>query len=266
MQLPIYQVDAFTNEVFKGNPAAVVPLDNWLPDDILQNIAIENNLSETAFFIPDGDNFHLRWFTPTYEIDLCGHATLATSFIILTELYPNQTEVRYKTNTAGDLVVKQNNGSFIMDFPNRKGKKFNVNSIPKYVLDGINNFTPLEAYKARDLMLVFDSEQIVKSIKPNFKSLISYPDAVCVTAPADDKNIDFVSRFFCAYDETIPEDPVTGSAHCTLTPYWAEKLGKTELKARQVSSRGGDLDLSLKDDRVYITGQAALYMKGYIHV
>lgn len=266
MELPIYQVDAFTSEVFKGNPAAVVPLEEWLPDDILQNIAIENNYSETAFFIPDGDNFFLRWFTPTYEIDLCGHATLATSFVILTELYPDRTKVLFKTNVAGDLIVTKNGDYFTMDFPNREGKKVNINDIPDEVMNGISNVQPLEGYKSRDLMLIFENEDIIKSIKPDFSSLINYPSAVCVTAPAKDPNLDFVSRFFCAYDMSIPEDPVTGSAHCTLTPYWAKTLGKNTLNAYQASKREGYLKCTLENDRVYITGQATLYLKGHIYI
>lgn len=266
MELPIYQVDAFTSEVFKGNPAAVVPLDFWLPDDILQNIAIENNLSETAFFVKTDEDFHLRWFTPTYEIDLCGHATLATSFVILNELYPDKTEVTFSTNVAGKLTVKKNKNSFTMDFPNRKGEKVNIEDIPDEVLKGIGNITPTEGYKARDLILVFDNEQVVHSIKPDFRTLIKYPNAVCVTATSDKDGADFISRFFCAYDETIPEDPVTGSAHCTLVPYWAERLGKNTLNAYQASKRGGHLQCTLDGDRVFITGQAALYLKGTIYV
>lgn len=265
MELPLYQVDAFTSEVFKGNPAAVVPLDSWLPDDILQKIAIENNLSETAFFIPDGDDFYLRWFTPTYEIDLCGHATLASSYVILNELYPDRDKVIFKTNVAGDLIVKKKNNQYQMDFPSRAGKKINIKDIPEIVLSSLNGPTPVDAYKSRDLMLVYESEEAIRNLKPNFHELIAYPHAICVTAQADE-NINFISRFFCAYDVTIPEDPVTGSAHCTLTPYWAEKLGKTKLKAKQISARGGDLELELKNNRVYITGNATLYLRGKIYV
>ena len=266
MELPIYQVDAFSSEVFKGNPAAVAPLKEWLPDDILQNIAIENNLSETAFFVPVKDGFHLRWFTPTYEIDLCGHATLATAFVILNAIYPNQTEVKFETNIAGNLIVTKNGNNLTMDFPNREGQKINISEIPDSVIKGIGNIQPKEAYKSRDLMLVFENEDIIKSIKPDFKSLSSYDDAVIVTAPSNNKDIDFISRFFCAYDETIPEDPVTGSAHCTLVPYWAKTLNKNNLKAYQASKRGGHLECELKNDRVFITGQATLYLKGTIYV
>lgn len=266
MELSIYQVDAFTSKVFQGNPAAVIPLDFWLDDEVLQKIAIENNLSETAFFVPDGDGFHLRWFTPTYEIDLCGHATLATSFVILTKLYPDKTEVKFKTNVAGELIVKKEENLFTMNFPNRRGESVDIKDIPNEVLEGIGNIKPLEAYKSRDLMLVFEHEDIIKSIEPDFKSLIKYPNAVIVTAASDSLDIDFVSRFFCAYDFTIPEDPVTGSAHCTLIPYWAEKLNKNTLQARQISQRGGDLYCVLDKDRVHISGEAILFMKGQIYV
>lgn len=266
MKYPIYQVDAFTSEIFKGNPAAIVPLEAWLPDDVMQNIAIENNLSETAFFILDGDNFYLRWFTPTYEIDLCGHATLATSFIIMTELYPERTNVLFKTNEAGDLIVTKEGDKFTMNFPSRPGDEIDIKDIPEIVLDGIGNITPIAAYKSRDLMLVFEDEEIITNIKPNFSKLKNYTEAVCVTAPSNQNGIDFVSRFFCAYDETIPEDPVTGSAHCTLTPYWSKALKKSHLSARQISGRSGDLLLEMQENRVYITGQARLYMKGSIYV
>jgi len=263
---PIYQVDAFTSQTFGGNPAAVVPLDAWLPDEVMQNIAIENNLSETAFFIPDGDNFYLRWFTPTYEIDLCGHATLATSYVIMNELYPDRTSVKFNTNVAGELTVTQDENLLTMDFPNRPGEKINIDDIPECVINGVGGIKPIEAYKSRDLMLVYDDEQIIADIDANFRKLIKYPDAVIVTAPSKENKYDFISRFFCAYDKTIPEDPVTGSAHCTLTPYWANKLNKTTLTARQISTRGGDLHLELKNDRVFISGEATLYLKGTIYV
>lgn len=265
MELPIYQVDAFTSELFKGNPAAVVPLEEWLPDDMLQNIAIENNLSETAFFIPDGDDFYLRWFTPTYEIDLCGHATMATAFVILTQLYPDRNTVHFNTNVAGKLTVDHNDGWLKMDFPSRPGERINNADIPDVVLKALDNKMPMEAYKARDLMLVFDDENFVRTVEPDFGLLKSYPDAVCITTTTKEDGIDFISRFLCAYDP-IPEDPVTGSAHCTLIPYWAKTLNKTKLSAYQASERGGHLKCILEGDRVEITGKAALYLKGTIYV
>ncbi|MEM7617938.1 MAG: PhzF family phenazine biosynthesis protein [Pseudomonadota bacterium] len=263
---PIYQVDAFTSKIFGGNPAAVVPLEQWLPDDVMQNIAIENNLSETAFFIPDSDNFYLRWFTPTFEIDLCGHATLATSHVILNELYPDRERVEFNTNVAGKLIVAKDGDKLTMDFPNRPGEPVDISDIPECVIKGIGGIQPVEVYKARDLMLVFEKQDIVESIEPNFSALMDYPHSVCVTAPADKSEYDFVSRFFCARDLGIPEDPVTGSAHCTLTPFWADRLGKNKLKARQVSARGGDLDIKLQDDRIFISGQTKLFLKGEIYL
>ncbi len=265
-QYPIYQVDAFTSQTFGGNPAAVVPLDAWLPDDVMQNIAIENNLSETAFFVPDGDDYFLRWFTPTYEIDLCGHATLATSHVILNELYPDRDTVIFKTNVAGDLTVTKDGDFLKMDFPCRPGEKIDIDDVPPIVYESMNSPKPIEAYKARDLMLVYDDEDFVRNAKVDFSKLIKYPDAVIITSKTKDKNYDFISRFFCPYDMGIPEDPVTGSAHCTLAPYWSEKLNKVKLSARQVSERGGDLSLELKDDRVYISGETKLYLKGTIYV
>lgn len=266
MEYPIYQVDAFTQKTFGGNPAAVVPLDAWLPDATMQNIAIENNLSETAFFIPDGDDYYLRWFTPTYEIDLCGHATLATAHVILNEIYPDKTSVTFNTNVAGKLTVTKMGDTLIMDFPARAGEEINPADVPEIVYDALNSPKPIAAYKARDLMLVYDDENFVRTAQPDFSKLIQYPDAVIITAQTQDENYDFISRFFCPYDMGIPEDPVTGSAHCTLTPYWAKKLNKNILSARQVSERGGDLTLHLKRDRVFIHGQTILYMKGVIYV
>ena len=262
----IYQVDAFTSDIFGGNPAAVVPLETWLPDEVMQNIAIENNLSETAFFIPDGDDFYLRWFTPTYEIDLCGHATLGTAHVILNERYPERDRVTFKTNVAGDLIVTKDGNQLVMDFPSRPGEKIDPKDVPSIVYESMDNPTPVEAYKARDLMLVYDDEELVRNAQPDFSKLIQYPDAVIITSLTKDKKYDFISRFFCPYDMGIPEDPVTGSAHCTLTPYWADKLGKTSLRARQVSERGGDLDLDLQGDRLFIKGQTKLYMRGNIYV
>jgi PhzF family phenazine biosynthesis protein len=263
---PIYQVDAFTSDIFGGNPAAVVPLDAWLPDEVMQSIAIENNLSETAFFIPDGDNFYLRWFTPTYEIDLCGHATLATAFVILTQLYPERESVTFKTNVAGDLIVSKEGDKLTMDFPVRAGEKIDIKDIPSIVLESMDSPTPIEAYKARDLMLVYEDEEFVRTTQPDFSKLIQYPDAVIITSKTADNKYDFISRFFCPYDMGIPEDPVTGSAHCTLAPYWSKQLGKIEMSARQVSERSGDLKLKIENDRLFITGQAKLYLKGKIFI
>jgi len=265
MELPIYQVDAFSSEVFKGNPAAVVPLEEWLPDDILQNIAVENNLSETAYFVETEDGVHLRWFTPSYEVDLCGHATLASAFVYLTQLHPDKNSVTFQTNVAGDLTITKNTDGFVMDLPARGGEKIDIDDIPEIVLKALGGHNPIAAYKARDLMLVYDDASIVKNMTPDYKLLEQYPSWVCVTAKSDQENIDFISRFFCA-DDSLLEDPVTGSAHCTLVPYWAEKFDKNTLRAYQASKRGGHLVCELKNERVFLTGQAALYLKGSIYV
>ncbi|MEM6811323.1 MAG: PhzF family phenazine biosynthesis protein [Pseudomonadota bacterium] len=266
MDYPIYQVDAFTSEVFGGNPAAIVPLDKWLPDNVMQKIAIENNLSETAFFVPDGEDFHLRWFTPTYEIDLCGHATLATSYVIFNELGYTRDKIRFKTNEAGDLFVTKNGNKLTMDFPARAGESIDIDEIPDIVFEALDSPKPIAAYKSRDLMLAYDNEDFIRNTKPDFSKLIQYNPAVIITSETKDTNYDFISRFFCPYDMGIPEDPVTGSAHCTLAPYWAKHFDKQNLTARQVSERGGDLFLELKNDRVFISGEAILYMKGEINV
>lgn len=265
MELPIYQVDAFASESFKGNPAAVVPLTKWLPDPVLQNIATENNLSETAFFIETDSGAYLRWFTPSYEVDLCGHATLASAYVYLTQLHPEKEQVVFETNVAGNLTVKKNKDGFTMDLPARGGEKIDISDIPNFVIEALGSHTPVEAYKARDLMLVYKDEDIIKSIEPDYKTLEQYPDWICITAKSDQQEVDFVSRFFCA-DDSLLEDPVTGSAHCTLVPYWAQKLGKNDLKAYQASKRGGYLSCRLDNDRVFITGEATLYLKGTIYV
>lgn len=266
MEYPIYQVDAFTATIFGGNPAAVVALQEWLPDELMQNIAIENNYSETAFFIPYKDSFYLRWFTPTYEIDLCGHATLATAHVILNELYPDRDEVKFYTNVAGELIVSKQEDGLEMNFPSRPGEQININEIPEIVIEGLHGIKPVKAYKSRDLMLVFDDEELIRKAKPDFSKLIQYPHAVIITSETKEPNIDFISRFLCAYDFSIPEDPVTGSAHCTLTPYWAHKLDKNTLNAYQASLRGGHLTCRLDNDRVFIKGQTKLYLKGTIYV
>jgi PhzF family phenazine biosynthesis protein len=266
--LALYQVDAFTNKTFGGNPAAVVPLQEWLPDEVMQNIAIENNLSETAFFIPTERGYHLRWFTPTYEIDLCGHATLGTSHVILHELHPNKDRVVFETNVSGDLIVTKSNDSLQMDFPSLPPEQLALNDIPNAVLEGLHHPNILDAHigKNKKLILTLENEKAIKALKPNFSILLDYPSSVIVTAPSDNKKYDFVSRYFCAYDFSIQEDPVTGSAHCMLVPYWAKKLGKSTLAAYQASKRGGELFCELKGDRVFIKGQTKLYLKGEIYV
>jgi PhzF family phenazine biosynthesis protein len=259
MKLTIYQVDAFTKEVFKGNPAAVCPLEEWLDADLMQRIALENNLSETAFFVKKEDIYELRWFTPTFEIDLCGHATLASAFVIFEILGSEEQVLNFQTK-SGLLTVERDGDQFILDFPSRP-------PVPCETPDGLVEAIgkqPECLMRSRDYFLVFDSEQEVASIKPNFTALLKIPThAVIVTAKGDDS--DFVSRCF-APEVGVFEDPVTGSTHCTLIPYWAEKLGKDKLFARQISARGGELFCEYKGDRVKIGGNAVLYMKGEIYV
>ncbi len=259
MKLDIFQVDAFTSRPFGGNPAAIVPLDSWLPDEVMQSIALENNLSETAFFVCEGDGYGLRWFTPTFEIDLCGHATLATAFVIFDVLGSKESVLRFRTK-SGELTVERVGERLVMDFPLRPPV---ATDVPEGLFEAIGQ-EPIEALRSRDYFLVYDSEQDILDIQPNFSKLAEIPThAVIVTAPG--KNCDFVSRFF-APEAGIIEDPVTGSAHCNLIPYWAEKLGKTEMFARQLSARGGEIYCELAGDRVRIGGYAVLYLKGQIYV
>ncbi len=259
MKLDIYQIDAFTNRPFHGNPAAVVPLDRWLPDDVMQNIALENNLAETAFFVPGENGYDLRWFTPEIEMDLCGHATLATAYLVFEVLGTDQSTLRFQTQ-SGELTVEKRDGRFVLDFPVRSG-------IPAEAPAGLIKAVgaePKEIYKSRDYMFVYESESDIRAIVPDFGAMVKAgPDCVIVTAKGEDG--DFVSRFF-APEVGVWEDPVTGSAHCTLIPYWADRLDKNELFARQLSSRGGELYCKLAGDRVKIAGEAVLYMRGEIYV
>ncbi len=259
-KLPIYQADAFTSNLFGGNPAAVVPLEEWLSDEQMQNIAAENNLSETAFFVEEGDGYRLRWFTPAIEVDLCGHATLATAHILFEELGYDNEEIIFKT-LSGLLTVKKENGRLSMNFPAVEPEKAEGPAILFQAL-GINRTS--EVYKSDDYMVVLDSEAEIADLQPDFR-MLNEVDArgIIVTAPGDE--VDFVSRFF-APQSGIDEDPVTGSAHTKTTPYWCNKLGKEKLQARQISERGGDLTCIMKGDRVEITGEAVTYLKGEIYL
>lgn len=263
--LPVYQVDAFTSKIFSGNPAAVVPLEAWLPDDVLLNIAKEHNQSETAFFVPVGDGVHdyeLRWFTPAAEIDLCGHATLASSFVIFNELAHGRGDIKFKTRFVGDLSVKRDGAWLELDFPVREPVK--MSETPSF-LSALNvDAEPIDIVKTpRDWYIVYDSAEAVRNAKPDMDALAKSGTWQCITARGED--CDFVSRFFTASDG-MNEDPVTGSTHCALIPYWAKKLGKTEMTARQLSARGGFLKVALVGDRVKIAGQAVLYSKGQIYL
>ena len=248
-----YQVDAFTSRPFSGNPAAVCPLVTWLDDDLLQSIAEENNLSETAFFVPSAKGFRLRWFTPVAEVDLCGHATLAAAHVLFEILgYPDPV-VTFETR-SGELHVRRNGKLLEMDFPAQPPMPC---SVPEALISGLGA-TPSEILASEDYFAVFDSEDALLALAPDHAPLCQLDRrGVIVTAPGRD--VDFVSRFFVP-KLGVPEDPVTGSAHCALTPYWAKRLGKNALAARQVSRRGGDLLCELKDDRVLISGAAVTVM------
>ena len=259
MRIPIYQVDAFTGTVFSGNPAAVCPLDRWLADPVLQAIAAENNLSETAYFVRNGDGYDLRWFTPAHEIDLCGHATLATAFVIFERLDKNRLSLTFNTK-SGPLTVRREAARLSMDFPARPPERCEA---PPALESGLGK-RPVEAWKSRDYMAVFESEADVRSLRPDMDKLATLDLlGVIATAPGTEK--DFVSRFF-APRAGVPEDPVTGSSHCTLIPYWSKRLSRPRLSARQVSARGGDLDCEHRGDRVVISGVAALFLEGTISV
>ena len=261
-----WQVDSFTNTAFKGNPAAVFVHDYPIDDELMQNIAIEMNLSETAFvYLRKGQNPMLRWFTPIYEIDLCGHATLAAAQIYFSEINKNASEVKFDTKFVGNLTVTKNQSSLTMNFPARPGDEVSVDSIPKFVLDSLSDVRPIYARKSRDLMLVFDDEKTILEMKPNFNALLNYKDFIIVTAQSTNPKYDFISRFFCASDGIL-EDPVTGSAHCTLAPYWAKKLNKNKMVAFQASQRGGFLSLEPQKERLNITGEAITIIEGFLKI
>lgn len=257
----MYQVDAFAPRVFTGNPAAIVPLAEWLPAELMQAIAMENNLAETAYFVKQGDRYGLRWFTPATEIDLCGHATLASAHVIFELLEPGRKHVAFDSR-SGELAVTKEGDLLALDFPARPPARVEP---CKGLLESLGG-NPREVWAARDYMVVYESAEEVKALRPNMLGLCGLDRfAVIVTAPGGTEGVDFVSRFF-APDQGVPEDPVTGSAHCTLIPYWAERLGKAKLAARQVSPRGGELDCELRGDRVRIAGKAVLYLRGTITV
>ena len=258
MTIPIYQVDAFTENLFGGNPAAICPLDEWLPAPQLQKIAAENNLAETAFFIPVGNDFELRWFTPEVEIDLCGHATLATAHVLFTILGYERAVIHFHTLKAGTLSVHRNGDKYILDFPSRIP---DATEIPPGLVEAIGG-NPVEVLRSRDYFLVYKSESEVVSLEPDFFALAKI-DSIGFIATAPGDNCDFVSRFF-APSAGINEDPVTGSAHCNLIPYWANRLGKENMHAFQVSARRGELWCQHKGDRVLMSGKAVTYLKGEI--
>ncbi len=261
MRFPIYQVDAFAESVFAGNPAAVVPLDRWPADSALQAIAAENNLSETAFLVPAGERWELRWFTPVVEVDLCGHATLATAFVLSERLAPGRDVYEFITRKSGTLAVTREDGLLSLDLPARARREAERDAA---VLAALGVADPVETLSAYAYMVVLDTEAQVRALAPDMAALarVGWP-GVIVTAPGLES--DCASRYF-APARGIPEDPVTGSAHCALVPYWAARLGRDTLLARQVSARGGVLRCRLDGDRVHMAGGAVLYMEGTITV
>jgi PhzF family phenazine biosynthesis protein len=259
MKLPIYQIDAFAEKAFQGNPAAVCPLEKWLPDELLQSIAEENNLAETAFYVKKGEAYDLRWFTPTKEVDLCGHATIAAAYVLFEKGNLKKDQVTFHSR-SGDLRVKKTNDLLTLDFPAQTGIPCDI---PEVLIKALG-VRPKEFYRAMDYMAVFDNEETIVAIEPDFQLLKELDlRGVIITAPG--KKVDFVSRFF-APNYGINEDPVTGSAHCVLAPYWASKLGRKSLSALQLSKRTGALQCEVMGDRVFISGRAVPYLEGSIQV
>ena len=256
MELDLYQVDAFAARPFGGNPAAVVPLEDWLDDGVLQAIALENNLSETAYFVRRDGRYDLRWFTPSVEVDLCGHATLASAYVILNHLEPEAGWVEFDSK-SGPLAVTRDGELLTLDFPAKPPQPVDDPKVAEALGDA-----PLEVLRADKTLAVLESEAAVRAAKPDLGIVEGLDsDGLIVTGPGE--SVDFVSRYFAPH-AGIPEDPVTGSAHCVLAPYWAERLGKQELSAWQVSTRGGELVCTLAGDRVLISGRVAPYLKGRI--
>jgi PhzF family phenazine biosynthesis protein len=260
MKLTIYQADAFADNVFSGNPAAVIPLQKWLSDETLQHIAMENNLSETAFFIPFENGFHIRWFTPATEVNLCGHATLASAHVLFHHLNYQEKEIRFQSK-SGILKVKKEGKLIVLDFPTSEVNEIELSSNIEKAF-GIKS---QKCFRGReDLMFVFESQEEIQNLKPDFHFLKTLEmRGIIATAPSEE--FDFVSRFF-APREGIDEDPVTGSAHTMLIPYWAERLGKKEMVAKQISKRGGVLHCKYLGERVEIGGKAVTYLLGEITV
>lgn len=259
MDLNIYQVDAFASEVFEGNPAAVCPLDSWLPDDILQKVAEENNLSETAFFVAENDSFSLRWFTPEDEVNLCGHATLATAHVLFEHLGHSGQTIQFQTN-SGRLIVEKSDLGYSMDFPATMPKAAEA----PYILIDALGVSPKKVLSGFDYVVVLDNETEVRSVKPDFVKLSQLDlRGVIITSPGD--KVDFVSR--CFFPKLrVNEDPVTGSAHCELAPYWSERLGKNSLTAQQLSRRTGIVSCEVIGNRVVLKGGAVDYLQGKITV
>jgi PhzF family phenazine biosynthesis protein len=263
MKLTIYQVDAFAGKLFAGNPAAVIPLDQWLDKDLMQQIAMENNLSETVFFVPStkpAADFDIKWFTPEIEINLCGHATLAVAYILFHKLGFQKPQIRF-SSLSGILKVTKEDDLICMDFPSWKPERLDI--YPDEISAILGYEEIVGVYKHRDILVELINEEAVRNCTPDFSLMKKHIDKLIITAPG--KHVDFVSRFF-APGAGIDEDPVTGSAHSQLIPFWAEKLGKNEMHALQLSKRGGELWCELKGDRVTMKGKAVFYMHGEIFI
>jgi PhzF family phenazine biosynthesis protein len=260
MKLRLFQIDAFTSRVFGGNPAAIVPLEHWLDDETLQSIAAENNLSETAFFVGEKGYFHIRWMTPTDEVDLCGHATLAAAWVVFNEIEKGRTEVHFRSK-SGPLRVSAVDDTLSLDFPSRPPEPSDGAAAALAAALGAR---PREVLASRDYLAVYETEDEVRALKPDMPNVAALDRlGVIVTAPGRD--CDFVSRFFVP-SVGIPEDPVTGSAHCTLVPYWSKRLRKSKLFARQVSARGGELWCEDRGERVRIAGRCVRFLEGTIEL
>ncbi|WP_419213339.1 PhzF family phenazine biosynthesis protein [Maribacter sp. X9] len=262
MKQKIFQIDAFTQTIFGGNPAAVCILDSWISAELMQNIAAENNLAETAFTVQKANHYELRWFTPELEVDLCGHATLAAAFVLFNHYGHKENTLRFISPRSGELIVQRNgDGSMTIDFPADDLKPVTSHEKMNTAIGKV----PLKTFKGKtDYLLIYESQEIIENIQPNFR-LLNELDCRGVIVSASGTNVDFVSRFF-APQCGIPEDPVTGSAHTTLTPYWSKELGKTKLTAQQLSQRGGDLKCEDLGKRIKITGHAACYLTGEIEI
>jgi PhzF family phenazine biosynthesis protein len=257
----IYQVDAFTNKLFGGNPAAVIPLEKWLDDILMQEIAAENNLAETVFFVPKNEGYHIRWFTPELEIDLCGHATLASAFVLYEYLGYSKSQLIFYSK-SGELIITRVCDKFQLNFPSRMPAR--ITEYPEQLLSGLGITDPLGVYKSRDYVVEVATEKEVQNVNIDI-FLLNQIDVIGIIVTAPGKDCDFVSRFF-APNCGIPEDPVTGSAHSSLIPFWAEKLNKDNLHAKQLSKRGGELWCQNIGDRVTMSGNCVFYMKGEIDV
>lgn len=260
MSISIYQVDAFTARLFGGNPAAICPMDTWASASAMQNIAAENNLAETAFIVENDTGYDLRWFTPTVEIDLCGHATLAAGYVVFNYLKTDRDAVSFET-MSGTLTVTQDGDQLSMDFPSRPPK-------PVATWDALSEAlgkAPSEVHMSRDILAMYDDETSIRALSPDQEKLAGIEEGFGVIVTAKGDEVDFVSRFF-APKAGIPEDPVTGSSHCTLVPLWSERLGRSQLLAQQLSTRGGELRCEQRGERVKLSGHCALFLTGTINL